>query len=172
MSTTAKSAKHVRTITLTAVFAALVFLATAYLPRIPFPGGYVHIGDAFLYLAACMLPTPWACAAGAIGAGLADALTGYILWAPGTILIKAATALLFTAKGERTLCPRNLLAVIPAGVICVGGYYLYEALITGSFAGPVASIWFNMIQAVASAVIYVALAALFDFTGLKAKIFR
>ena len=77
------TAKRIRTITVTAVFAALIFLATAYLPRLPFPGGYVHVGDAFIYLAACMLPTPWACAAGAIGAGLAAI----------TIIVAAAAAL-------------------------------------------------------------------------------
>jgi uncharacterized repeat protein (TIGR04002 family) len=166
------SAKRIRTITVTAVFAALVFLATAYLPRLPFPGGYVHVGDAFIYLAACMLPTPWACAAGAIGAGLADALTGYILWAPGTILIKAAMALMFTAKSDRILSPRSILAVIPAGVICVGGYYLYEVLLTGSFAGPAASLGFNALQAIASAVIFLVLGALMDCAGMKTRILK
>ena len=158
--------------TLAAVFAALVFLATAYLPRIPFPGGYVHVGDAMIYLAACMLPMPWACAVGAVGAGLADMLTGYMIYAPGTIVIKAAAALMFSAKGERILTPRNLIGCIPAGVITVVGYYLYEVLLTGSFAAGAATIWFNCLQAVASTVIYLALGALMDCAGWKSKLLK
>jgi len=166
------SAKHIRILTLSAVFAALIFLATAYLPRLPFPGGYVHIGDAMLYLAACMLPTPWACAAGAIGAGLADAMTGYLLWAPGTMLIKAAMVLPFTSKGTRILSLRNLPGTIAAGVICVGGYYLYEAMLLGSFAGAAASVWFNALQAAASALGYVGIGALMDCADMKTRLFR
>ena len=41
-------------LTFSAVFAALIFVTTAYLFHIPtgFNGGYVHLGDAFIYLAA------------------------------------------------------------------------------------------------------------------------
>ncbi len=166
------SSKNLRSLTLAAVFCALVFLATAYLPRIPFPGGYVHIGDSFLYLAAALLPTPYACAVGAIGAGLADALTGYLLWAPGTIFIKACMTLMFSSKASRITSPRNLIATIPAGAVCIGGYYLYEALITSSFAAPIASIYFNFIQALASAILFIILGFVFDRTGLTGKLFK
>ncbi|MBQ8508959.1 MAG: TIGR04002 family protein [Clostridia bacterium] len=173
MSTSAvKNHANVRTITLTAVFCALVFVVTAYLPRIPFAGGYVHIGDAFIYLAAAILPTPLACAVGAIGAGLADALTGYIIYAPGTMVIKALTALVFTSKKDRILCPRNLIGIVPAGIICVGGYYLYDVILTGSFAGPVENIFFNFLQAVASAAIFLMLGVLFDSTGLRRRMLK
>jgi uncharacterized repeat protein (TIGR04002 family) len=170
MAHTASHRRIVRTLTLTAVFSALIFLATAYLPRIPFPGGYIHVGDAFIYLAAVLLPTPWACAAGAVGAGLADLVTGYVIWAPGTIFIKAMMAAMFTSKRERLLCPRNFAAVVPAGAICVLGYYLYEAILTRSFAAPAASVWFNLIQAAASAVIYFILLTASDAAGLKQRL--
>ena len=59
-----------------ALFAAAIAVMTAYMLHIPIPtGGYIHIGDALIYLAACLLPAPWAMAAGAVGAGLADLLT-------------------------------------------------------------------------------------------------
>ena len=46
---------------LAALFAAAIALATAYLLHIPLPtGGYVHLGDTLIYLAACLLPTPYA----------------------------------------------------------------------------------------------------------------
>lgn len=164
---------HIRLITLAAVLCALVFVATAYLPRIPLgAGGYVHIGDAFIYLAASLLPLPYACAVGAIGAGLADALTGYIVYTPGTALIKAAMALFFTYKNRKILCARNLTAVVPAGAVCAVGYYLYDVILTKSFAAPLAWIWGNVLQAVASAVIFVVLGFVFDRFNLKSNIMK
>lgn len=165
-----KASNQLRLLTLSAIFAALVFIATAYLPRIPFPGGYVHIGDAFIYLAAALLPTPYACAVGAIGAGLADALTGYMLYAPGTIVIKAAMALVFSCKKDRVLSVRNLTALVPAGMICVGGYFIYEVILTASIGAAAATLYFNLIQALASALIFILLGLLFDKTELRRRI--
>ena len=36
------------------------------------------------------------------GAGLADILSGYAIWAPGTVIIKSLTAFCFTAKNAST----------------------------------------------------------------------
>ena len=84
-----KTADTVKRITATAVMAALTTLMTAYIFHIPVGvnGGYVHLGDTMIYLAAAFLPLPYACAAGAIGGGLADLLTAPV-WAPATIIIK------------------------------------------------------------------------------------
>ena len=63
---------------------AIVIVMTAYILHIPIgvaSGGYIHLGDAFIFTAACMLPQPYALAVGAIGAGVADLLTAPI-WAP------------------------------------------------------------------------------------------
>lgn len=59
---------------LSALLAAMIFLSVAYLFHIPVGAnaGYVHLGDAFIYLAAVLLPRPYAFAASAIGAGFAD----------------------------------------------------------------------------------------------------
>ena len=64
-----KTADTVKRITATAVMAALTTLMTAYIFHIPVGvnGGYVHLGDTMIYLAAAFLPLPYACAAGAIG---------------------------------------------------------------------------------------------------------
>ena len=76
-----KTADTVKRITATAVMAALTTLMTAYIFHIPVGvnGGYVHLGDTMIYLAAAFLPLPYACAAGAIGGGLADLLTALFL---------------------------------------------------------------------------------------------
>ena len=66
----------IRNIAITGVFAALITVMTAYVCHIPVGtnGGYVHFGDALIYLAAVLLPRPYALAAAAIGGGMADLL--------------------------------------------------------------------------------------------------
>ena len=51
--------KNLKTLTLAALFGALVYVATLLI-KIPVPvySGYVHIGDALLYTAALFLPPP------------------------------------------------------------------------------------------------------------------
>lgn len=156
----------------TALFAALIFLVTAYVLHIPTPatGGYIHLGDAFVYLAAAMLPPPYAVAAAGIGEGLADLLTGSAAFALPTLLIKSLMALCFTAHGKSILVRRNLLACAAAGVICVGGYYLTEVVLCRSFLVPVAEIPGNLIQAGASAVAFLLLGRAFDRTNMRGRL--
>lgn len=140
----------------TAAFAAIIYLFTALL-HLPSHTGYTHVGDGFLFLAACFLPAPYAAAAGAVGAGLADLLGGYALWMPATVLIKSCTALYFSHTTSRILCPRNLLALLPAWVTCIAGYYGYEALLTGNWVAPMAGISGYLTQCALSSVVFVLL---------------
>ena len=156
-------------LTLTAVYAALIYVFTAFL-HIPHWTGYVHIGDAILFLAASMLPPGYAAAAGAIGAGLADVLSGYAVWAPGTVVIKSLTAFCFTAKTKGILCRRNYIALLPSLLLCAGGYYFYESLVTGNMAAPLAGIPGYLIQTALSALIYIAAGKSFDRMHLKERV--
>ena len=122
-----------KNIVLVGVLAAMVCVATTFLHVPIIGGGYVHMGDAVIYLAAALLPTPYAMAAAAVGAGLADVLVAP-MWAPFTVVIKAVMVLTFTAKKERLLCGRNALAVVMAGVIGVAGYYVAEVAILCFFS--------------------------------------
>ncbi|MGI6203293.1 MAG: TIGR04002 family protein [Eubacteriales bacterium] len=166
-------AKSLRNIVLSAVFAAIIFVATAYLPRLPIlggAGGYVHVGDTFIYLAASVLPLPYAMVAGAIGGALADALTGYVVWAPATFIIKALMALPFHSTGTKIASPRNIIASAVSGLVCTAGYYIYEALLITSFAVAAASLPFNLIQGLISTVLFAAVGFAFDRLKLKSKI--
>ena len=153
----------------TAVFAAIIYVFTAYL-HVPSFNGYTHVGDGFLYLAASTLPMGYAAAAGAIGAGLADVLSGYSMWAPATLIIKAVTACFFTSKAPTFLCKRNYLALIPSFILCAGGYYLYESIITGNFIAPAAGITGYITQVVLSSLLYVLLGKALDRAGLKHRL--
>jgi TIGR04002 family protein len=167
--------KLIQNIVKTALFAAIILAVTGYLPRIPVAGGaggYIHLGDVIIYIAASILPTQYACIAGALGAGLADAMTGFAIWSPATMIVKALMAVMFTPKSAKTLPVRNIIAVLPAGIICVVGYYLYECLLTSSFTVPLVSVPFNLIQAGLSAVIYIIFAFALDKINIKSKIER
>ena len=151
------------------VFTALVFVVTAYL-HIPTNNGYIHVGDGFIYLAACLLPWPYAMTVGAGGALLADCLTGFAVWAPGSVVIKALTALLFSRKGNKIVNLRNALALLPAAALCVGGYYLYESILYGNFVSPLSGIPASITQAAASSIVFIAAGHAFDKMNIKMKI--
>ena len=162
--------KKVQLMCITGVFTALVFVVTAYL-HIPTNNGYIHVGDGLIYLAACLLPWPYAMVVGAGGAFLADCLTGFAVWAPGSVIIKALTVLLFSSKKDKVINLRNSLAVLPATIVCAGGYYLYESLIYGNFVSPLAGIPASVTQSVASAIVFIAFGLTTDKMKLKSKIY-
>lgn len=151
----------VKLMCLSGIFTAIVYLFTAYL-HIPSHTGYTHIGDGFLYLAACLLPLPYAAFVGAGGALLADCLTGFAIWAPGSVLIKAGAVLFFSRRSKRILSTRNMLALIPACLLCIGGYYLYESLITGNFIAPLSGIPGYITQSILSSILFILLGFAFD----------
>lgn len=151
------------------LFMALVFVVTAYL-HIPTNNGYIHVGDGIIYLAACLLPWPYAMVVGAGGAFLADCLTGFAVWAPGSVVIKALTALLFSNRGKKIVSLRNSLALLPAAVLCAGGYYLYEALIYGNFISPLGGISASVTQSAVSSIVFLAVGLALDKTNIKSKI--
>ena len=110
----AKINVNTRLITLSAVFAAMTYALTAFL-HIPTAKGYIHIGDAVIFIAASLLPKPYAMASAAIGASLSDALSGYWIWVPATFVIKALTALAFTSKKPKMLCARCITGISAPG---------------------------------------------------------
>lgn len=170
-----------KNVILTGLLAAMIFFTTAYILHIPIVGGgYVHLGDAVLYMAAALLPTPYAVMAGVIGAGLADVLTGAAVWAPATVLIKGVMALTFTAENDRFLCRRNLLAPLLAGAVGVVGYYAAEMILlclsgtalSVAAGAALAAVPFNVGQELAAGAAFILLAAAMDRLQLKQRLSR
>ena len=148
-----------------ALLAALACVATMII-KIPTPlGGYIHAGDAVVVLAGFLLGPVWGALAAGLGSGLADVISGYVLYAPGTFGIKAVVALLagwiIGTKLIKNEFAKALVAGIIGGVVMVGGYMLYEAVFMGFGVGAAANIPMNCIQgafgAVAGAALYIAL---------------
>ncbi len=140
--------KKLRLLVQTALLAAMTTVATMVI-QIPVGGGYVHPGDSVVLLCAWLLgPIPGA-VAGALGAGLADTLSGYALYVPATAVIKALMGLcaggLFARMKNRTA--GRMIGGAVAGIVMVLGYFIYEAFILGLGLGAAASIPANLFQA-------------------------
>lgn len=162
------STKHTTRITVCAVMTALTFVLTAYL-QIPSTTGYVHVGDSVIYLSACLLPLPYAVFVGAVGGTVADLLSGFAIWAPGTLVIKSVSVLFFS-RAKKFVCTRNLIALVAAALISTVGYYLYESMLLGSLLTPLLGIPGYIMQAVLSGAIFIALGLSFDKMKLKSKL--
>lgn len=170
MAFRSNSGKQIRLIALTGLFMAVIYVLTAYL-HIPTTKGYIHIGDGIIFLAASILPAPYAVAAASIGGALSDALSGYWIWVPATLMIKGLTALFFTSKRAKILCARNYAALLPALILCVAGYGFYSGLVIyGSLAMGFADAAANFVQTAASSVLFIAAGAAFDRAGIKKRI--
>ncbi len=159
-----------RDLVLAAVFAAAIAATTAYILHIPLPtGGYVHVGDALIYLAACLLPMPWAMAAGAVGGMIADLLTAP-MWAPATFVIKALICLPFTCRAEKLVCRRNAVAVLVAGLISPALYGLVNVFLARNWAAYWPQFLGTLVQSAGSAVVFAVVALACDKAGLKKRL--
>ena len=168
-----KNKKHVYYIALTAVLAAMTTVLIQF-AGIPVGPGRVHFGDAVILLAAVLLPTPYAMAVGAIGGGMHNMMFNLAMWAPATVVVKAAITVPFSAKQDKLLARRNLLALLPYWAITVGVYAVYEMLFISLDEAWTAillrSAVSNTIQVLGSAVLFVAFAAVLQKIKFKQRI--
>ncbi len=161
-----------RYITLTGLMAAMIALMTAYICHVPVGvnGGYIHFGDSLIYIAAALLPTPYALAAAAIGGGLADLMTAP-MWAPATIIIKMLITIPFTNKAAKIVTPRNVIATVIAYFISGVCYFFAEYILFGSFGSAfIASMSGSLIQSGGSAVFFIIFGIALDRVHIKAKL--
>ena len=164
------SPSKVRYLTMTGFMAALITIMTASICHIPvgMNGGYIHFGDSLIYLAAVMLPRPYALAAAAIGGGMADLLTAPI-WAPATIIIKMLIVLPFSNKSTKIVTPRNIFAAVLAYFISGLSYFLAEYILFGSWSVLLISMSQSLIQSGGSAVFFVILGHVLDEAHIKTR---
>ena len=140
-----------------ALFAALTTVATMFI-QIPTLKGYIHLGDCFVILSGILLgPVYGACAAG-IGSMLADVLTGYFVFAPATLIIKALAGGLcgyLYSKLDQTAMNRIVKTVfsgLVAAVTIVLGYFVFEIFYEG-FPAAVLEILPNVVQVTSGIII-------------------
>ena len=151
---------RVRDLRESAVFAILILAATLSGALCPIgDGAYLHIGDALIYTSVLFLPTPFAIVAAAMGACIADAVLGSAVYIPATIVTKALMVL--AAKGIMRLAKTELSQesfICRCGVVNIIGYFFFECFMF-SVSSAVSGIMFNLLQMLASAVVFVIIAA-------------
>lgn len=155
--------KHSRgfRIILTAMFASMVCVSTLFIQIASPMGGYINLGDALVLMSAFMLGPVYGTAAAGIGSALADVFTGYVIYAPGTLIIKAGIALIAAAiagllrKHAGRIPPAVKLAIagIPGEIFMVLGYLAYAWFPLGYGPAAVSTVPGNLLQGAAGVVI-------------------
>lgn len=127
------SDKNIKTLVYSALFTALVTVATAYL-KIPTAIGYLNLGDGFIFAAGVVLG-PIAAVVGGIGSMIADLMAGYMIYAPITLLIKGCMGLMIGLAARSysfSSVWKNALMFLAAEAVMVCGYFLFEAVVYGA----------------------------------------
>ena len=169
----------VRSLTVSALMIALMTLATMII-RIPNPAtqGYINLGDAMLMTIALVFGWRIGGIAGGVGSALADALGGYFIWAPWTLVIKGIEGILvgtiasWGIRGGRNVGaaldapgvrqPGRIAAfaaVLVGGAWMVSGYYLAGSVLFGGVAA-LTEIPGNLVQAGVAVVVALPLSVL------------
>ena len=172
-----KSKSAGKALAVTAMFAALITAATAFI-KIPAPLGYAHAGDSVIYLAACILPAPFSFIAASVGGALADLLSGYAVWAIPTAIIKAMNVVPFFLarkalsrknRDTRILHPLTLAMLLPAAAVTSAGYFAANMVLYDTTAAW-AEVPFNLVQSAVGSVLFIALAVTLDAVKFKQRI--
>jgi uncharacterized membrane protein len=146
---------------------AMVALVTIFV-RIPtlLTRGYINLGDIVIIAAGFLLGGPRGALIGGMGSALADFTGGYMVFVPGTLIIKGLEGYLAGFIGHTINKEKKVLLRLAGGcagaVFMVGGYFGYEMLIFGLPAALTALIP-NLMQGITGVVcalaIYPVLAA-------------
>jgi len=139
---TGKTSFTTQELVFTALMTALVFVAT-YLPHIPIPLGYAHLGDAVIFLLALLMPRRTALFAACIGSALADLLGGFAIWVVPTLVIKCVMTELVCRMGRRGTVIASRTSVIVALTLSslwmAAAYTLAGAVLYASMSAALAS---------------------------------
>ena len=129
---------------MSAIFAALTFVATMVIQIRLTANGYVNIGDCMTVISGIFLGPFYGALAAGIGSVLADIITGYFIYAPVTFFVKALMAFLSAVVFRKINGVNKTLVVILCSLISetimVLGYFFYEIAIVGL---PVAVLGMN-----------------------------
>ncbi len=165
-------------IVLTALMMCLVMVLTMFVRvPIPFTQGYVHLGDAMVFMSVLILGWRYGAVAAGVGAMLADIIGGFAAWAPWTFAIKAIMAiilgLVIMAASERKNVNRNkfraamIAGMIVAGAFMAAAYYAAEGIMYGNWVVPALGIPWNIGQFAVGMVIAVIIAEALYKTPVK-----
>ena len=137
----------------------MIFLTTYFL-KIPAPTGYINPGDGIILLAAIWLGY-FSAVPAALGSAAADIFSGYAVYAPGTLLIKAGMAIVavLIMRATKGKFLGRIFAFCVAEAVMVTGYFFYDILLYG-IGGAIVNVSGNAVQAFVSVILGIALSKL------------
>lgn len=152
------SSNKTKTLVLAALMTGMIIVMTMIIKvPIPFTQGYVHLGDAMIFMAVLVVGWKYGAAAAGIGSALADLMLGAAMWAPWTLVVKAGMAIIMglILKGgkESITLRRQTVAMIFGGLFMVAGYYVAEGVMYGNWVAPAIGVPWNIGQFVVGGVI-------------------
>lgn len=169
---------HTYKIVLTGLMMCLIMVSILFIRiPIPFTQGYVHLGDAAVFLAVLVLGWKYGALAAALGGMLGDIIGGFAAWAPWTFAIKGIMALILglvimAASKKSSLSSRGfivaeIVGMILAGAFMTAAYYFAEGIMYGNWVTPVLGVPWNIGQFAAGMVLAVMIAAALCRTPAK-----
>ncbi|MEG0310916.1 MAG: ECF transporter S component [Eubacterium sp.] len=137
----------------TALMMAVTFIMISIV-KIPIPNGYIHLGDAAVFLCGFILGPIYGTIAAVIGAGSADYFAGFGAYIIPTALAKGTMAFLtgYLLRGKPGR-KKEILIMLISGTIMVLIYYFSETFMYGSLITPLINIPFNFLQATVGIII-------------------
>ncbi|MFJ5764097.1 ECF transporter S component [Lysinibacillus sp. NPDC093210] len=170
------SYSHSRTfdLILSAMLIALVFVATLTLNiKLPIKanGGLVHLGTGMLFTASILFGSKKGAIAGAIGMGLFDVVSGWMLWAPITFVARGLQGYIVGkiawSNGRKgNSIPFNLFAMIISVPFMIAVYYVGEAILYANWIAPLASIPGDLVQNILGMIVAIPVCALLKKTPI------
>ena len=149
---------------MTAMMIAIITVSIMFIKvPIPLTQGYVHLGDAMIFLAVLVLGWKNGAIAAAVGAALGDILGGFPVWAPWTFAIKGVMAIIlglmigYALKKKWVMIGKMplgaILGMIVSGIVMVIGYFFAEGIMYGNWGVAMLGIPWNIGQFVVGLII-------------------
>lgn len=135
--------------------------------------GYVHLGDAMIYMGVFVLGKREGALAAGLGSALADILGGFAVWAPWSLVIKALMAyatgmfLYICIKSKsRSALPILVAGMVVGGMIMTFGYLLAEYIMYGNLGTALLGVPWNIGQFVVGIILSLSLSSVLQHTFL------
>lgn len=164
--------KKTERLVLGAMMMCLIVIMTMIV-KIPIPmtRGYVHLGDAMIFMSVMILGKRGSIICGGIGSALADIFSGMAMWAPWTLVIKGVMGFVMASimGNEGHSKVRFIIGFVAAGIWMTAGYFVAEGIMYGNWAVAALGIPWNIGQFVLGGVITMALTAVLCKTNLESR---
>ena len=153
-------------IVMAALMASMTCVATMII-KIPSPmQGYLNLGDCIVLLCGWMLAPGYAIFAAGIGSALADIFSGYVIYAPATLVIKGAMALIAfmiykLLHARLGKLPSQIVGGLLSEIFMALAYFVFEGFLYG-FAPSAVNIPANAVQGAAGLILGLLLVKLFE----------